>query len=179
MLVASVVFALVFCLAFKATSFTSPIVSFVLVLLVLFGLMAAVAVSFLQWVHWTKLRRKYAAVTTPDDWQEFNWIAFDGGSPFDVRVATNATGIFVAPSFRPDDTRLSSQLASLLGQVLYRPLFIPWSAVRMIRWQGDHMAIELVESNATMSVSTKLFEDAVQYLPSGAAVDENSYKDAL
>lgn len=177
--VASLAFALVFCLAFKATSFTSPIVRAALVLLVLCGLIAAVALSFLQWLHWLKLRRKYQAVTTPGDWQEFNWIIVDGGSSFDVRVASNATGIFVAPSFRPEHTRFSSQLASLFSKLLYRPLFIPWSAVKMIRWQGDHMAIELVDCHATMSVSTKVFEDALLYLPTGAAVDESAYRDSL
>jgi uncharacterized membrane protein YjgN (DUF898 family) len=178
-IVASVVFALVFSLVFRAASFNSPIVPVLVVLLVFVGLMLAAALSFMQWLHWQRMRRKYQAVTSPGDWQEFNWIVFDGGSSFDVRVASNVTGIHIAPSFRPDDTRLSSQLASFLRRLLYQPLFIPWAAVTMIRWQGDHMAIELVDSNVIMSLSTKVFEDGLLYLPPGGAVDESTYKDSL
>jgi hypothetical protein len=43
----------------------------------------------------------------------------------------------------------------------------------------NHMAMELVDSNAIVSVSTKVFEHALLHLHPGAAMDESTYKDSL
>jgi hypothetical protein len=130
------------------------------------------------WLFWVRLRAKYDLLKEPISiqWLDLNWICEPSRmtllSPIHICLASDSAGIYLA---RPFSSYPDNLLVCWLRKLFYKPIRIPWSSIKTVRWQKDHMLLELTDTTLQMSLSEKVFEDARKYKPHDQVIDVRRY----